>query len=288
MLAVCVHAILFVGLFVVFQWNTESDDVVYAELWAPSQMSNVSQIAPETPKEPEEEKAEPEPKPEPEEEQKEPEPKPEPKPEPQPEPQKAQEQEVEQPDQDVIRQQEEEKKKLEEQKKLLEQQRLEEQRKAEEQKRLEEEKRAAEEKQRQEAQQRRREQARKLAQQMRSEQLKDLQASSRQNVAGVTVQAGGPQSAFYSSRIIACIRPNIAFAVPPNTKAGRYRAVYEVRLSGNGQPEGAPRLVRASGLPGFDRAVERAIQACNPFPNHPTGTPPRTIQLTFDPVDNKR
>ena len=54
-LAVCVHAILFVGLFVVFQWNTESDDVVYAELWAPSQMSNVSQIAPETPKEPEEE-----------------------------------------------------------------------------------------------------------------------------------------------------------------------------------------------------------------------------------------
>ena len=123
---------------------------------------------------------------------------------------------------------------------------------------------------------------------MRQEQLKELQSSSEQNVAGVTVQAGGPQSALYSSRIIACIRPNIAFAVSPNMKAGQYKAVYEVHLLNDGRQAGAPRLVRSSGLPAFDRAVERAIQACNPFPNHPTGNPPRTIQLTFDPVDNKQ
>lgn len=30
----CVHVILFVGLFSVFQWTTDSE-TVYAELWAP-------------------------------------------------------------------------------------------------------------------------------------------------------------------------------------------------------------------------------------------------------------
>ena len=71
-------------------------------------------------------------------------------------------------------------------------------------------------------------------------------------------------------------------------KPGQYKAVYEVHLLNDGRQAGAPRLIRPSGLPAFDRAVERAIQACDPFPNHPTGNPPKTIQLTFDPVDNKR
>lgn len=39
-LAVSVHALLFVGLFVVFQWNRVSDEVVYAELWAPAQIAS--------------------------------------------------------------------------------------------------------------------------------------------------------------------------------------------------------------------------------------------------------
>lgn len=284
-LALFMHAILFIGLFFVFQWNTESTDVVYAELWSPSQMANVTPVTP--PKEVQ--KTEP-PKEEPE-----PEPEPEPAPPPPPPPAKVEKPVEQTPDENVIRQQEEEKKKLEEQKKLLEQRQLEEQKRLqEEQRRLEEqkkleEKRLAEEKKRQEeAQQRRREQARRLAQQMQREQLKELQASSQQNVAGVTVQAGGPQSALYSSRIIACIRPNIAFAVAPNMKAGQYKAVYEVHLLNDGRQAGAPRLLKASGLPAFDQAVERAIRACNPFPNHPTGNSPRTIQLTFDPVDSKR
>ena len=264
-LALFMHAILFIGLFFVFQWNTESTDVVYAELWSPSQMANVTPVTP--PKEVQ--KTEP-PK-------EEPEPEPEPEPAPPPPPAKVEKPVEQTPDENVIRQQEEEKKKLVEQKKL------------EEQRQLEEQKRLAEEKKRQEeAQQRRREQARRLAQQMQREQLKELQASSQQNVAGVTVQAGGPQSALYSSRIIACIRPNIAFAVAPNMKAGQYKAVYEVHLLNDGRQAGAPRLLKASGLPAFDQAVERAIRACNPFPNHPTGNPPRTIQLTFDPVDSKR
>ena len=276
-MALFVHAILFVGLFVVFQWNTESTEVVYAELWSPTQLANVAPNAP-TPKEPQPVKEEPI------KEESEPEPEPQPAP-----PPKAEQPKEAQPDENTIEQQQEEQKKLEEQTKLEEQKRLQEEQRLQEQKRLEEEKRQAEEKKRQEeAQQRRREQAKRLAQQMQREQMKELQASSQQNVAGVTVQAGGPQSALYSSRIIACIRPNIAFAVSANMKPGQYKAVYEVHLLNDGRQAGAPKLLKPSGLPAFDSAVERAIRACDPFPNHPTGNPPRTIQLTFDPVDSKR
>ena len=79
-LAVIVHCMLFVGLFVVFQWNRESDEVVYAELWAPSELPKGAPVtAPPLPEEkPAEQETEPEPQPEPA-------PEPEQKPEPQPE-----------------------------------------------------------------------------------------------------------------------------------------------------------------------------------------------------------
>ena len=108
------HAILFVGLFFVFQWNTESTDVVYAELWSPAQMSSATPAPKEEVKtEPvkEEPQKEPEEKPEP---QEKPEPEPEPKPEPAPPPPapKVEEKVQETPDEDVIREQEEEKRSL--------------------------------------------------------------------------------------------------------------------------------------------------------------------------------
>ena len=50
MAAVGVHALLFVGLFTVFQWRTEPESF-YAELWAPEDASgeSVAGKAPETP-----------------------------------------------------------------------------------------------------------------------------------------------------------------------------------------------------------------------------------------------
>ena len=51
--AAAVHALLFVGLFTVFQWKTEPEEV-YAELWAPEDASgeSVAGKAPETPDKP--------------------------------------------------------------------------------------------------------------------------------------------------------------------------------------------------------------------------------------------
>ncbi len=272
-LAVSVHALLFVGLFVVFQWNRVSDEVVYAELWAPAQIASTpaEPVKVEKPQEVEQPKPEPEPEPEPE-------------PAPPPEPPKPQEQAPSEPPEDVIRQQDEEKKKLEEQKRLEEEKRLEEQRKLEEQKRLEEEKRKAEEKKRQE--QRRREQAKRLAQQMQQQEMQRLQQTSQNNAAGVSASMGGAQSAVYNSRIVACVRRNLIFSVTPDMKSGQYETVYEVTLLENGQQAAAPKLLKASGLPAYDRAVESAIRMCDPFPVPDNGKPPKTIQLTFDPVDS--
>ncbi len=280
-LAVVVHCMLFVGLFVVFQWNRESDEVVYAELWAPTQLPKGAPVTakPVAEEKPAETQEEPEPTPAPEPEQK-PEPQPEETP-PAPQPpekaapplQEETEKRVEETPEDVIRQQDEEKKR-EEQKKLEEQKRLEEQQRLEEEKRLEAERQA-----------RVREQAKQLARRLQQEQMKQLEASSQSNVAGV-MASGGRISAQYTAQIIGCIRPNIIFTVPPNTRRGQYVARYEVALNPNGEQKGAPRQLKTSGLPAFDLAVERAIEQCNPFPLPPSGRAYETIQLTFDPVDS--
>lgn len=93
-LSVAVHGALFAGLFTVFQWNT-APETVYAELWAPEDVSggnDPSGVAEKLPEEtgrdeadaPEKKAAEPEPEPEPE-----PQPEPEPEPEPAPPPEPA-------------------------------------------------------------------------------------------------------------------------------------------------------------------------------------------------------
>jgi colicin import membrane protein len=46
-------------------------------------------------------------------------------------------------------------------------------------------------------------------------------------------------------------------------------------------------MVRSSGIPAFDVAVERAIRRCDPFPRPKDGPMPRSLPLIFDPVDAK-
>lgn len=277
-LAVLMHVGLFVGLFVVFQWNTQSEDVVYAELWSPAP-------AP----------AKPLPKVEPPKEVK-PEPEPEPEPQPQPEPPPPPKAEEPAPiPEDVIRQQEEEerkKKELEEQKKLEEQKRLEEEkRKREEQKRLEEEKRKKREQERirKEKEKKRKEMARQLAQQMQQDEMKRIDETSKDNAAGrMAGDIGNSQTALYNSRVVACVRKNLIFNVAPDMQPGQYKTEYEVELMPDGKQVGAPKLIRGSSLPSFDKAVETAIRACDPFPTNPAGNTPKTIRLSFDPVESRQ
>ena len=254
-LACLMHAVLFVGLFVVFQWNRQSEEVFYAELWN-------EQPAPiQTPVKPEpkpEQKVEPAPEPEPE-------PEPELKPEPQPEP------EI---DQEAIR--------LEQEKALQE-------KKAQEEKLRQEQlarEKAQREKLERERQARRQAAAKALAQQMQQEELKRAQANTDNAAGRLAGQPGQSQSALYNARVAACVRANLYFPVEPNMKRGQYVAVYEVKLTDDGTKMAALRQLKSSGLTAYDVAVERAIKHCDPWPVMPNGQIVKRIELTFDPVDN--
>jgi colicin import membrane protein len=91
----------------------------------------------------------------------------------------------------------------------------------------------------------------------------------------------------YESQVIGCIRPHIVFSVPDNLAARQNVAEFEVTLLPTGEQVGAPKLLRASGIGAYDQAVERAIRRCDPFPRPRDGAMPRSLRLTFDPVETR-
>jgi colicin import membrane protein len=91
----------------------------------------------------------------------------------------------------------------------------------------------------------------------------------------------------YKGQIAGCIKPWIAFNVPPGMRSGQHVATFEVNLLPTGEQIGPPRMTRSSGLPSYDQAVERAIRRCDPFPRPREGSIPRVVPLVFDPVETR-
>lgn len=307
LLALAIHAALFVALLFAFQWKTQNEEV-YAELWASVPTSGTSEHggpvkgddgAAEPP--PPESTPAPEPKPEP--------PAPAPKPAPAPAPAPAPKQSLaEERKADIVAAQEKAKKQKAEQLKAQQ----------EEQKRIADAKRAADEAKKKAVadEQRRQAAAKAQMEKVRQAEAARLAQAARQNAmakvrgqelarvadgkpsqttAGVptgdrTAQfqnLSGSAKAAFIARVTACIRPNIIFNVPSGIRRGQHQAVYRVRLMPTGDQIGAPHKTRGSGLPGYDSAVERAIAKCPKFPTVP-GTPmPGEVTLTFDPIDSK-
>ena len=102
---------------------------------------------------------------------------------------------------------------------------------------------------------------------------------------GVTSGGGMPRG--YEGQVVGCIRPHIVFNVPDGVQPKQHVAEFEVQLLPTGEQATAPKLLKASGLPSFDQAVERAIRRCEPFPRPREGAMPRSLRLTFDPVDTR-
>ena len=99
----------------------------------------------------------------------------------------------------------------------------------------------------------------------------------------------GNNQARYIAKVISLLRSQIIYQVPAGLKSGEHLAVYTVHLLPDGTQLKPPTLEKSSGLPAFDAAVESAIRRVNPFPPADAGTVlPKTIQITFDPVDNSR
>jgi colicin import membrane protein len=108
------------------------------------------------------------------------------------------------------------------------------------------------------------------------------------SAAGVTGAAAGGSTvrgadASYAAQVIACIRPHIVFTVAEGASPAVY-ADFRVELLPDGSVAGV-RLLRASGLPGYDAAAERAIRRCDPFPRKRDGSIDRTIDVRMYPVE---
>lgn len=256
-LALVMHALLVVALWISVQWRTESAGAVVVELWgAPPEPAIVAPPPPPPPV-----KAQPEPeRPDAEivvkQEKKAP-----PKAEPPPPELKKIEAEK--------RRAEAEQKRLEAEKKQLE---------AERKKQAEAMARAAEQRREEERREavRKAEQARMLAQAGSGS-----PAGSPNATAAATGTGRGDPS--YAAQLIGIIRPRIVFAVPDGTSPAVY-ADFQVELLPTGEILAVRRL-KASGLPGYDEAVERAIRRTDPFPRKRDGSVDRTVIIRFRPID---
>ncbi len=317
-LAILAHIILFAMLFISFQWRSQPTEPIYAELWNPSD-ELIQNKKVETPPESDTLKTETQPESVKQETQEQEVPPPPPVTQTKlarkanllEDPDIVQEQ----LNQELKKKQEEEKRLLEierkkeelrkqkelekiEQQKRLEEQKLKEQlelkRQAEERERkLQEEKRLHEEKLRKQKElqaelKKKREAEKKAAAEAakrRKEMMNRLTGQSSNAVNQGSSSMTSFQRAQYVNRIVACVRPNIAFNPPAGAKSGQYVASFEVRLLRNATQSGKPRLIKGSGLNAFDAAVERAIIKCDPFPKPEGSDVPRSIILNFDPVD---
>jgi len=295
LLAVAVHAALLAFLAIGVSWQKVNPVSVEAEVW---DMSVQTAAAPELP---------PEPAPEPE-----PEPAPEPPPPPPP-PEPVVERPAPTPDPEIALR-EEKKRKEEEAKKAA----------AEEKKRKDAElkkREEAEEKKREEADRKKREEAekkkledaerkkeeaaeKKKADAAAAEKKKKEAAAAKAEAAklekfrqeelkrmagamgstGTAAKSTGPRSdGGYIAAITAAIKSSTAY--PGNTDVGgNPRATFRVEQLPTGEIMSV-RLVKSSGVPEFDRAVENGIKKASPLPKKKDGTVERTLDVNFSMKD---
>jgi colicin import membrane protein len=306
LLAVAVHAALLAFLAIGVSWQKVNPVSVEAEVW---DMSVQTAAAPELPPEPA-----PEPEPEPE-----PEPAPEPPPPPPPEP--VVERPAPTPDPEIALREEKKRKEEEAKKAAAEEKKRKE---AEEKKREEAEQKKreeAEQKKREEAEQKKRDEAekkkreeaerkkqeaaeKKKADAAAAEKKKKDAAAAKAEAAklekfrqeelkrmagamgstGTAVKSTGPRSdGGYIAAITAAIKS--ATAYPGNTDvAGNPRATFRVEQLPTGEIMSV-RLVKSSGVPEFDRAVENGIKKASPLPKKKDGTVERTLDVNFSMKD---
>jgi len=305
LLAVAVHAALLAFLAIGVSWQKVNPVSVEAEVW---DMSVQTAAAPELPPEP---APEPEPEPEPAPEPPPPPPPPEPvveRPAPTPDPEIALREEKKRKEEEAKKAAAEDKKRKE-----LEQKKRDE---AEQKKRDE-----AEQKKRDEAEQKKRDEAEKkkledaerkkneaaekkkadaaaaekkkkeaAAAKAEAAKLEKFRKEELQRMAGAMGSTGtaakstGPRSdGGYIAAITAAIKS--ATAYPGNTDVGgNPRATFRVEQLPTGEIMSV-RLVKSSGVPEFDRAVENGIKKASPLPKKKDGTVERTLDVNFSMKD---
>jgi len=290
MLAVAVHAVLLGFLYFGISWQNNEPVAVEAEVW---DMSVQTAAAPTLPPPPA------------------PKPEPEPEPVPPPPPPRAEPPPVERPaptPPDVALQREKERKAEEKKRALAEEK--EKQRKEEEEK---ERKELAEKKKREEAEKKelaKKEEAdKKKAEKLAAEKAakekaaKDKAAKAAEDaklakirqedlkrIAGAAGTTGSAEKstapkadAGYVAAITAAIKSATAYG-GSTTMPGNPKAVFKVEQLPTGEIMSV-RLVKSSGVPEFDRAVENGIKKASPLPKKKDGTVERVLDVNFSMKD---
>ncbi len=117
-------------------------------------------------------------------------------------------------------------------------------------------------------------------------------AKPSQSVADLLAQAGAGNDrqtsaprgdAGYAGLIRAKILSNIRFPLPPDL-VGNPEAKFEIEQLPSGEIVSIKKI-QSSGLPAFDAAVERAIQASSPLPKDKSGQVVRKLNLDFTPLE---
>lgn len=286
LLAVAVHAVLLGFLWFGISWQSNDPVAVEAEVW---DMSVQTAAAPELPPPPA--------------------PEPEPEPEPAPPPRPVEPPPVERPapvEPDIKLQREKERKEKE-QRELAEKKERELEQKRKEDERQRE---LAEQKKREEAEREKKELAKKDAERKKAEKLAAAKAAKEKaarakadaerlekmrqedlkRMAGAMGSTGsaakstGPRTdAGYVAAITAAIKSNTAYG-GSTTMPGNPKAIFKVEQLPTGEIMSV-RLVKSSGVPEFDRAVENGIKKASPLPKKKDGTVERVLDVNFSMKD---
>jgi colicin import membrane protein len=101
---------------------------------------------------------------------------------------------------------------------------------------------------------------------------------------GTAAQSAGPSGdPGYDSLVRQKVLSNMHFPLPANL-SGNPEAVFAITFLPTGEINSV-KMVKSSGIPGFDAAVGRAIDASAPFPKRKDGSMPFSMELVFKPLD---
>ena len=246
--ALVMHAALLALLWFSVQWQNETPLAVEAEIWNPQAREAAPPPAPEE--------------------------KPEPEPEPEPKPAEIV---PPLPDPDIALQAEKKRKDILKKEKQEQQERKD--KLLNEKKRLEKEKTDALAKKRKQDQQ-----EQQALDKVRADNLKRMMAQAGSGTTGDAAKSQGMRGdVSYLGKIAAKIKGNTVFYLPENLQ-GNPPVEYIMDLLPDGSLRSV-KLLKPSGLPGFDDAVLRAIKKSEPYPADKSGTVPSTITVVQKPKD---
>jgi colicin import membrane protein len=101
---------------------------------------------------------------------------------------------------------------------------------------------------------------------------------------GTAAKSTGPKAdSGYVAAITAAIKSNTAYG-GSTTMPGNPKAIFKVEQLPTGEIMSV-RLVKSSGVPEFDRAVENGIKKASPLPKKKDGTVERTLDVNFSMKD---